>query len=275
MNLNKKLLSNNQTNKTEITIQKFDSKSVCRLFKIHLHQLYDHIYVPFYFFKNDFFNINKVLYNNDDILFYNSDFLIRNDKVLFYKVFDRYVSMLEEIFNPKNKLTLFLKKWTDTSNESDSKWYCTKTNSYLKLLLEKKKYSYISPLFIAEKYNKIVHKYPSNEKKVKTKIEKNLDSLIDAFKIELREFKKNYNDMLTTYVVNAPLNKNTEIENDYTYCFVNSLLLEIIEFSNKLIDLNIYAIHTIVFNVINNYVPLDEINHYKESSNGNRKLYIV
>jgi len=78
---------------------------------------------------------------------------------------------------------------------------------------------------------------------------------------------------LDSYVYEQPINHIDQPM--YLTGFINSILLAIIDLSEKLIELNVYAIHPIVNNSINYYTPLDDINLYDPVENDNRPIYII
>lgn len=245
-----------------------NNRTVCRLLKIQLREFFDDIYIPYHYFKNNDWNISKILYDNEDSLFYNKKYLTKEDEERFHCVFSKYITMLEEIFNPDNKLLLYLKSWTDTSG---SKWKTNHKKSYLKSILIKRKYQIISPSYITYLYCDHIKKFKDDPQKCKEKFEQHLDSIIAEFRKECKNFQAQYNEIVESYVYEHPLN----YEPNYMAGFINSVLLAIIDFSEKMVDLNIYAIHPIITQFVEYYTPLDEINSYKSYENDGKKMCIV
>jgi len=244
--------------------------TICRLLNIQLREFYDDIYIPYDFFRKDNWKINKILYNNEDILFFNKKYLTKEDEDRFHEVFDKYIFMLEEIFSQDNKLYIFLEKWTDMSQP---RWKTNKNKSYLKSLLTHKKYQNISPAYTASVYCDFSKKYSDDVDKIKKKTEEHLDEITNKLKKEVREFRKCYNEIVSSYVYEYP--NNTDDNHIHVLAFINSIILSILNFTEKIIQLNIYAVHPIVTHIIEYYTPLDFINQYKPSENNYRKLCIV
>lgn len=247
-----------------------NNKEICRLVNIQLKDFYDDIYIPFNFFREGDWKISKILYDNEDIMFFNNKYLTNEDEDKFYEVFSKYISMLEEILSSDNKLYIFLKNWTDMSGV---KWKKNKSKSYLKSLLTDSKYQYISPAYTTNIYCEFSKKYRDDSNRIKLEIENHLDEIIKKVKTEAKLFRETYNEIIACYVYEYPPNK--EDRNTYILGFINSIILTIVQFADKLIDLNVYAIHPIINQIIGYYTPIDEINQYHASENGNRKLYIV
>ena len=248
-----------------------ENRTVCRLLKIHLDEFYGDISIPFNYFRNGNWCIHKVLYDNDDILFYNKIYMTDEDNERFDEVFGKFIDMLEDIMNPKNKLTIFLKKWTDMSNAS--KWKSNDTKSYLKSLLTQKKYQYISPQYTTSLYCNLCDKYPNDMDKIKEKITEHLDNIVQAVIKEVRAFRKIYNEIITSYTYECPI--KSQDKDVYVLGFINSIILTILSFAEKMIKLHVYAIHPIVNSVIEYYTPLDEINLYDPADNAGRQICIV
>lgn len=247
-----------------------DNRTVCRLLKIHLDDFYDDINIPFGYFRDANWKISKVLYDNDDVLFYNKKYMTEEDNTRFYEVFDKFIDMIEDIMNPKSKLVIFLKKWTDMSN---LRWKANESRSYLKSLLVHKKYQYISPEYTTSIYCDLCEQYPNDVDKIKGNLTKRLDKIVQEVRTEVREFRKNYNEIVTSYTYEYPL--HVQDKDIYVLGFINSIILTIISFAEKLIDLHVYAIHPIVNSVIEYYTPINDINLYDPADNGYRRICIV
>ena len=245
-----------------------EGKIICRLCKIHLPDFYDNIYIPFSYFKFDEWEISKVIYNNEDALFYNKKYLVEEDESRFNEVFDKYTAMIEEIMSVDSKLLEFLKKWT---NMDGIRWRSRQSGSYLKSVFEK--YAVISPVHIANTYLECFKKYSGDRDKIIEELEGNLDSIIKEFRRESREFRRIYNDIVGDYVYDFPFDKSSV--KTYKKGFINSVIIAIWDFSEKLIDLNIYAVHPIIANIIEFYIPLDDIFRYSRRENKGKRLCII
>ena len=247
-----------------------ENKTICRLINIHFKEFFDDIYIPFDFFRKDDWKINKVLYNNEDILFHNKTYLPEEDEPRFYEVFNKYIAVLEEILTPNNKLYCFLKRWTDTTQV---KWKPNHSESCLRTLLIDRTYQSISPAYITNIYCEISKRYQDESDKIKPELEKHLNQIISDTEKEIEIFKKNYDEIISMYVYEYPF--DMQDKNLYDLAFINSILLEILNVSEKLIDLHIYTIHPIVNNVIEYYTPIDVINQYDPSDYGKRRICVV
>ncbi len=255
------------------------NQTMCRLLRIQLKEFFGDIHIPYDYFRKDNWNISKVLYDNEDILFYNKKYITGTDEPRFFEVFDKYISMLEEIFTPNNKLFIFLKRWT---NMNDKRWKNTGVKSYLKTLLTHNVYQIISPSYISNLFCEICNNCKNNEKYknsesfndvIKKKTEKKLDGLISQVRTETKIFRREYNNIVSSYVFEFPY--VTDDKEFYTIAFINCIIMLIVDFAEKLINLNVYAIHPLVQEIIGNYVPLDDINLYDPADYNYRSLYIV
>lgn len=241
--------------------------TLCRLLKLHISNFYDDIYVPVKFFIKAKYDVEKVLYENADSLYYNEEYIV-TDEERFNEVFDKYVEMIKEILDPNNKLTVYLKKWTSMT---DRKYSVINTDSYLRSLLKNEKYRYISPEYITKLFKKTCKENNKDFNKITVIMEKELNSIIKKLKQETKLFSKLYHQIVISYVFEHP----SDLDENYSKSFITYVILNILDFAEKLIDMNIYAIHTIVNNVIDYYTPLDDIGQYDPSSNHNLKLTLV
>lgn len=247
-----------------------ENRTVCRLFNLHMSDFYDNIYVPFRFFKKGGWDIVKVLNNNEDSIFFNKLYLPGKDLDRFYDVFDKYITMIEDIMSPDSLLISYLKNWTDMSG---IKWKENKNKSYIKLILSKTKYSIISPLYIINLFHQLKKTYENNTPKIKSTLEEKLDEVVKEARTIKKEFKKIYSEIIDMYVYEYPLDEASS--ENYVKSFINTILTTIFDYAEKLIDINIYAIHPIFIGISNDFLPLDEINSFDPSENSNKNLYIV
>ena len=247
-----------------------DNRTTCRLINLHIKGFYDNLYIPFDFFKEDDWKINKILYNNEDVLYYNKKYVTPYDEKRFYEVFDKFIIMIEDILTPNNKLCSFLKRWT---NMDQSKWRIINTKSFLKSLLNNRKFRFISPAYITNIYCDLNNKYKNDNEKIKSEIIAHLMDIYKKCKMEIKNFEEIYEEIITAYVYEYPI--DTSEESAHVSAFINSIVLEILNFSEKLIDLHIYAIHQIINEIIDYYTPLDTINTYKPHEFGKRKICVV
>lgn len=261
-------------NKQDDEVKKENNRTICRMIKLHLPEFFDDIYVPFGFFKDDEWRINKVLYANEDALFYNEKYLATEDNNRFYEIFDRYVEMIEEIMSTDNKLFVFLKVWTNTDS---SRWKCNNSseNSYLKSIITDNQYQIISPLYMTNCYCQLNKDHHGSNDVIKDKFIEHLNEICEKFKSARREFKEIYSYIVESYVYDYPIYASRSEIDTYKLGFINSILMAILDFAEKLLDLNIYCIHAIIGEIIYYYTPLDEINRFDPKEYGGRKLLIV
>lgn len=246
-------LTNNLQSVNELTTKTnmastISNRKMCELLNLHLKRFYNYIYIPSKIFRKNKWNIDKILYDNEDVLFYNTKFIPSSDEERFYEVYDKFISMLGEILDPTNKLYEFLERCSDN-----------KSPVYLKRLLTGRKYKYINPSYIVGTYVKMKGLYKDDIDQIKSNIEKHLDEIIDKIEIETKEFQSEYDEILKSYVYEYPSDINIEDKNLYILGFINSVIISILNFAEKLIDLNVYAVHAIIVQLTENDIPLEEI----------------
>ena len=255
----------------DLEIDVADIKNICRLLNKNLPDFYDDIYIPYDLFKEGEWDINDILHKNADVLFYNKKCMTTDDDKRFYEVFDKYICLMEPIWEPDSQLRKYLKSWAKKSGVT-----------YLKYIMTKDKYKIISPMFLADTYKKMYIKCDGGTELLKVEYIKCLDKIMSVYENEIHLFKIEIDKIINAYVYEYPIECISEKEKvqpidslNYTKGFINSIILAIIEFAEKLITLNIYAIHTIVVDVINYYVPLDDINLYKRDEHSGKKLITI
>ncbi|BCS83287.1 hypothetical protein QLL95_gp0836 [Cotonvirus japonicus] len=244
------------------------NRIVCCMIKRFISDFFDNIYVPYKYFRKDSWNILETLNNNEDILFFNKNFMTKSDKDRFYEVFDKFVIMVGEILCSDSDLYECLKNMPDTSIHRINK---NSDEYYILSLFNNRKYCYISPVHILQIYDKYSRKYTDQNLKLKT--ENELNSIIKNVRKEINIFKTTYDNLTMSYVCEKPFD-NAETDT-YVKGFVNSIMLEILDFAEKLIDLNIYAVHIIITEIIDYCIPLDDINAFDPNDNDGRYIFIV
>lgn len=250
--------------------EKNSCKTICRLLRLHISDFFDNIYIPFKFFERDEWDISKVLNENEDCLFYNEDYLTDDDQTRFYQVFYKYIRMIEDIMCENNELIKHLKKWTDMSK---TRWSERKSKSYLKSLLDKKNYQMISPLHIVNIFIECSEKNREDTTKIISEVEEKLNSIVKQMKTVIREFRGCYRGIIDSYVYEFPLNPDEK--EAYIKGFINSIIMTIVDYTDALVNLGIYAVHPIFRDIIEHYLPLDEINTYDPEEHLGKKLSIV
>lgn len=256
-------------------MQKIDNRSLCRLLNLHLPSFFDNIYIPFVLFKEDEWNIKKIIRENKDVIFFNDIYIEKNTKKKFIPVFNKYVDMINRIMNADNCLYIFLNRWTDTSN---TRWKCVQTNSHINIILSNPKYEYISPIYITNLYYEYSKKYNKNFDICKQNIEKHMDDITNKLEYETDIFVADCDHIIDTYVYTYPITNCVYLHselNTYTKSMINKLLIKIISFTDKLINMNIYAIHTIINDAISMYVPLDHFNTFESEYHNNTSIIII
>lgn len=239
---------------------------MCKLIKTHFIGFFDDIYIPYKYFRKGKWNIKKIISSNKDALYYNPKFASQSDKYRFSEIFDRYAVMIEDILSPDNKLNHYLKRWTDVT---DNKFIDRSKNSYLKSIFIDKKYRHISPTHIVKLFIEC-----SKETEIKTiaisNFEKILDEIISKAQKYIAIFKAAYDLIIDKYVY-----FKAEITDSDTYELFNSIFLAIINFADKMIELNIYTIHVLVNDIIGELTPFDDINYYTPECFGGKDLYVI
>ncbi|AKI80038.1 hypothetical protein QJ850_gp661 [Acanthamoeba polyphaga mimivirus] len=262
--------SNFQLDETNLEIDenKYSSRKLCFLIKRYIKDFYGYIYIPYDYFKRDDWDIHKTLNDNEDMLFYNQEFVDKNDKDRFYEVFDKFTELLGEIFSIDGNLCNCLYNFPSIRELKINK---NSTESFLFALFNSRKYFYISPAYKLQLYYKYSDKCDGEE--LVGKILEKLNTIISSVKKEMKVFANIYENIITSYVYEKPFEQ--EKQNSYVKGFVNSILLEIIELSDKLIKLHVYGIHTLINEVIEYYLPMDEYNNFDSEKHDGRKIVIV
>jgi hypothetical protein len=259
---------------TDTSQMQIDHRAVCRLLNVNIDDFFNNIYVPFTYFKNGNWDILAVLYKNTDALFFNESYMAAEDKERFNVIFEKYVEMMNKIFSPTSPLVSYLKKWT---NMGRGKWTAIKVNSHLKSLLNDEKYNVLSPVYIIECFAKLNRSDNETGKKNMEYIKKahkmELNENMKKVKLEIKKFRQTYHEIVTSYVYEHPLDYT--FGSSYIIGFVNTIILAIMDLAEALIPLNVYAIHSIVMDIISLYTSLDSVNQYNPTDYNGRDLYIV
>ncbi len=80
---------------------------------------------------------------------------------------------------------------------------------------------------------------------------------MDKVRNHVKIFKITYHEILSHFISERPMDQN--LQKNYVINFINSVLISICDFCEKIIELNIYAFHPIVLNIIESTLPLDDI----------------
>jgi len=230
------------------------NKSICFMLKRNFPDFYDRIYVPFKLFREGEWNIGKVLRQNMDALYYNESFVTNIDVARFDNVFGRYLDLIRKVFEPDTQLEKYMIQWKERRNDT-----------YLKKIIKGSKYNIITPFYLADAHKRLFVKYKTDTEKFDKKYTRKLNEIIESYRFEKKEFREKFNELLDAYVYEYPIqsptmNSDKNLAEMYTKGFVNGMILAILDFADKLLDLRIYAVHHVVKSVINSYLPLDDIN---------------
>ena len=246
-----------------------NNRTICRLLKIHFPTFYDHIYIPFPFFRKGNWDISYIVDSNMDSIFYNEEYMSEENKNKFKKIFTKYSSIVGEIMDPNGKLINFLKGWTDMSNLT---WRRKNKNSYLKSIITDAKYELISPAHITEIYCEYNNKYKNDGELFKKKLTEYLEKIRKKIKSAKKIFIKEYEDSINDYVYKHP---SDDRDGTFSKQFINNLIAKIGDFSEKMIKINVYGIHTMVDDIISFHIPLAEINDYNPEHYHYKKIIVV
>lgn len=248
-----------------------NNEVMCRLLRLQYKDFYDNIYIPYKFFRQSKWNVEKVISDNDDALFFNKNYMTNNDLQLFADVFKKYTDMICKILQPENKLYEFMKRWT---NFDSSRWSDNGINSYLKQILTHYRYQYISPTYITDVFYEISKNNINDPQKIRNETEKHLKGILVKVHREKKKFNEIFNNIVSCYVYEYPNNETDENKSLYETAFINAVIIASLEFANKLLDLNVYAIHPIINQIIIFYLPLDDFNS-SSNVNSNDSIYVV
>uniref|UniRef100_A0A6C0CAX5 Uncharacterized protein n=1 Tax=viral metagenome TaxID=1070528 RepID=A0A6C0CAX5_9ZZZZ len=236
------------------------NKEICLLLRKYFKEFYNNIYVPIDFFKMNNWNVTEVLTDNIDVLYYNDKYFRKNDKI-FSVVFAKYVDLVKKNFSSNSNLKMLLSEFP--------------IDTHFKEIISCRKYKFISPAYIADLY--ISCRDDSEQLKMMIKI---LDILFDEIKIKMSSFVDEFAKCFDDYVRLAPLNigigvNNTKIMQNYNQSYINDLSMIILNFAQELINMNVYAIHSLVNRVISIDFPYDIINQYDPEENNDRELIVI
>lgn len=241
---------------------------ICRLLSMHIKNFYSKIDISMKMFKNENWNIQKVLINNEHVLFYTHKYMIDDDKERFYKIFYKYVDMINSIFSTDSVINQYLNKWTDMRT---CKWRPI-NGSFVKKVINSEKYNIISPEYIANFINDTCSK-DIDSATVKKITFYHLDEIIKNYCIQLDIFSNTVQQIVESYVCYYP-SEDCEIK-IYVKVFVNTIITAILDFAEKLIELNIYAIRPIMNDVVDEYVVFDMICNNDALCEKRRKNIII
>jgi hypothetical protein len=237
------------------------NKEICMLLRKNFKEFYHNIYIPIDFFKMNNWNITEVLTDNVDALYYNDKYFRKNNDKIFSIVFGKYVDLIKKNFSLNSNLYMLLSE--------------TPIDVNFKNIISCQKYKFISPAYIADLY--ISCREDNEQLKMMIKI---LDILFDEIKAKIFSFVDEFAKSFDNHIYLAPLNigmgtNNNKMVQNYNHIYVDNLLTMILNFSHELVNMNVYAVHTLVDKVISMDFPFDIINQYDPEENNDRELIII
>jgi len=224
-----------------------DNKKICQLLGTHFDRFYDNIGVEIKLFRRENWNFMQVIADNEDVLFYNEQFMSDTNKLKFCLVFPKYISLVKQNFLTTSNLFVFL----NNLHISD------KTN-YLKNIMIDKKFCLISPSYIMELYVHYLTLYKRQHHVIQRKMEAKLLNILKCTMTNIYQFADQYELLVDVYVREFPITKQSI--DDHKNNFLHNVFDMILNFIDKLVDLNIYAIHPIIDNVTSFHMPFDVMN---------------
>ncbi|MEM0354033.1 MAG: hypothetical protein QXW79_00490 [Thermoplasmata archaeon] len=250
-----------QTNNTQNECDNNKNREICSLIYLHLKHFYDNICISYQCFKNNGWQIEKVVHKDRYYSFFNNKFILQKNREQFHRVFEKYVEIIYEILSSESRLYIFLKRWTD-SLETYWKAKPASSKTYLKTILVHRNYQLISPAYIADLYCEMSKQYKNQSDMIIFDLENQLKKIIQKTRKEIRNFSKFYKEVLEHYVYKYPLNKSKECQIKHTFKFLNNIIFLMLNLVEKLVNLKIYAIFPIIHGIDDYYIPLDEIKLY-------------
>lgn len=235
-----------------VTYDLDENKKMCTLVRKHLRHFYDNIYVPMQFFKTNDWNISQVLSDNVDVLFYNEDYIRKRNHKTFNSAFRRYTNLIQKNLNTDSNLYALLSE--------------TPLDPQFKIIVACNKYRFISPAYIADLYVSC----QGDKEQLRTMINM-LDILIDRLQAKMIIFLEEFAKSFEEYVDTAPLDGTRA----HTRSYINDLMMMICSFTKELVNMNIYAVHVLVYRIVSEKFPFDIINQYNPDECDDRPLIIV
>lgn len=244
---------------TSVTNEEPSNYASCRLIHLHLPDFYHNIYLPYKYFRNGNWDIVATIKENTDILFYSEDYMTADTIGRFHKVFDKLSALISTNLSDLN-LYHYLRDLTDDSDPK--KWRVIHKHAYLKRIMTDDDYENISPEYITKMYLELCEMYPKDRNMMGQHLTVELDCIVEKGKSLINMFRRSYRRIVDAYVYYHPL----VTDNAYTIAFVNKIMIAILDVASELINLHIYGIHPLITEIIDYYLPLDDINLYEKGA---------
>lgn len=232
------------------------------LLKLHVPDFYNNIFIPHSFFKNNNYDIMTTIQENNDSIFYVEKYIQPEEIQRFNYVFEQYAIILSRNFTTDDNLIKFLRKWTC---QNISPWRANKKQTRLKKLLNNPKIYYFSPHYIIKLYCDNYYSVHDINTAI-TNTKKKLYSIAAHIAQETRSFQQKYQNLINHFVY-----QNEYQDMDYsqkTQILMQDIMKLILDLSEKLIKYDIYAINSLISNIINCYTPINCLNN-------NDDIYII
>jgi hypothetical protein len=235
------------------------------------------INIPYGHFSSDT-NTRKTVLRNLDIFLFNEKYIngqtAKNNfdyDVLLKKNVDRYVQMLDQIFSTKSDLMLHLRYEESHSRSLDTE-----------VLEAVRKFSYISPEYIAAKYFELSDKYDDGVVPMLKTLLKNQTQLINH---HVRKFEKEVIRLVREFVFEEENVFDHKTKEEYLASLnvrdqrINHMMFNIylasLHLTNELLDYKVYAINTIISNVVDKYLGINQYNLYDKEKHFGKDITIV
>jgi hypothetical protein len=189
-------------------------KEICNNFRENYPYFYKNICISRSQFRIHDWDVKETIYNNEEIFFFDEDYLSNEDQEFFYRILRRFYLLIKKII-----LKIPIIDMSDLQSRQFKHFICHKY------------YRYISPI--------VIYKIYSENTNDINKIVNELNSIVVKMNNILKEYRYEYDKLVDFYVYGMPLERKNH--RNYLHGFVNSILLLIIHYTNKLMDENIYA----------------------------------
>lgn len=235
-----------------------NNKAICQLVDAQLEHFFSDIGITLDLLEEEQWDIDGVIGTDRDPLFYYEEYYFSTPeaKERFEAIFARYTAMIIENLRPDNQLIRYLDNWQRIKARNPR----AKIRSFLRATLKHKDYQMFSPVFIANMYADRIENIKdrnnlrnSAKKKhmIRAEIEQELDKRLETFDEVLAEFNSYYTIQRKLFLY-SPEEDNTIAGKK----FICNMMVGIMNLAEQLINLNVYAIHSIISEIINEFTPL-------------------